>query len=449
MQPNKYVELCCDIALREACNKFDQMSPLTRGIVEHRIAQGVLYQEIIDEHKYVALFMAAADVNEVEASRLANLFRQTGSLEWNLRRRWIVESRVNKMRTLALYLCGATYRTTLKDVPVGISWQPYLQGGAGAVPAGGNIVLLHIGIDALPKFAAWMLSDEQSDSEQSGDTSKIDRLRRWARHSLGTEYSSGGAQFQVQGHFDRRLTTAYTELMMIFLILHEYGHIVHGHTATSRRWEPDDRLSPEGRLQRRALQRQFEYEADRFAVDALRGIYIHNTTADMKRPQQEAALRMLFYFLAIGCEPFDESPDLLTHPPSLDRLKRIYRGDPYTEEEVERESEMMHEAIKSLASSEWHVVLDEPDWSSINSGDSMLARIGQRTISKQEAMFILPELAHIYRYMRGKGWKNGSEIAGDGEVTKAMLDEFECETVDQVRELYNQIAAVFGFTQLL
>ena len=107
------------------------------------------------------------------------------------------------------------------------------------------------------------------------------------------------------------------DFALTFILLHEYGHIYHGHLDENL----TRRMSSEGEnIDIYLTSHEQEYEADEFAARKL------------FRKGEEHLIHNVCYILAITllfllfdfCEDDDSSRILGTHPSSVNRLKRIY-----------------------------------------------------------------------------------------------------------------------------
>lgn len=177
-----------------------------------------------------------------------------------------VRTDLMRLRDRCIDLVGDRHRG-LKGVPVGIAPIPLFNAGAGAVPSGGEIVILNEGL--------WALDTILAHFESVTSTGGVDFTHRAIPLSDIVRALSGGSP--VAG-IDQRpfLDPAKEEnlarirfFLLMFVLLHEYGHISLGHVETLRQWPPDSSLNREELLLRRAEMREWEHAADRWAASLI------------------------------------------------------------------------------------------------------------------------------------------------------------------------------------
>lgn len=278
-----------------------------------------------------------------------------------------IEAEVRVLARVALEMCGP-HQERLRDVPVGVVYQSYLNAGAGSVPGGGDVVTIHKDIFAINVWSRYFglhYSQGAPLEEQYG-------FLCFARKAFGSHDRS---VFYPAILFETAIMLAVTSeepkffadlaklVVQLFVILHEFGHIACGHTDTARTWSPESALSKEALLRRRAIERRFEFEADDFAIDVLFGKYLDCGRVD--RPFAMVTLRQFFRFLELGTERvFDgqtgagevivvrrsEPLELRTHPPPAERGVRISGEKPpdRAKELTQLEIEYLRGSIGSL-----------------------------------------------------------------------------------------------------
>ncbi len=141
------------------------------------------------------------------------------------------------------------------------------------------------------------------------------------------------------------LVSWFANEILKYVLLHEFGHIARGHTDECRAWLQSDRsLTNEQLLRRSARRREFEFEADRFAMLYIKRKY----DEDMKDQEVDSAQmamginvvlppETLAYMASIThlFELFNtaetarkakgkhEPPELRTHPGPFERLEKV------------------------------------------------------------------------------------------------------------------------------
>src|ERR1044072_7990399 len=146
------------------------------------------------------------------------------------------------------------------------------------VPAGCDVVVITAAFSHLQYWMSWTrLIFLPEMIGQAEATKLLKSLPALARHIVGDSPATGQYMYYVDlasetDVFKSDEIDRQTWLAEVFLVLHEYAHIIEGHTNARRGWPPENSLTPEQRLERRATQQQNEFEADRYAANALKQV---------------------------------------------------------------------------------------------------------------------------------------------------------------------------------
>ena len=228
-------------------------------------------------------------------------------------------------------------------VPVDLTILPFFNAGAGPVPKGGDIVLVHQGLMWLDTWmSCWHLcswNDQilDRDSEMMIIRASLPAL---ARTILGiAEPKDGFVAIKLTAisalmNMEQQLLAFIAEsYAWQFILLHEFGHIALGHTQTLRRWRPEHELSRAKLAARRAEMREFESAADLFAVKHFPPPAMRRSGSTLK-PAYDLlvpVLAALFGLFRLGEQPQDgddrdddhrDGPGS-DHPPAAERFRDV------------------------------------------------------------------------------------------------------------------------------
>jgi len=163
----------------------------------------------------------------------------------------------------------------LQAVPVGVAMLDYLNAGACPVPAGGNAIVMNLGLAFFFDFFILVIQTQQAHGG-SPPPDALAELSRLAKAIFGDSrnrqefVTAFPRSLQADGDimFQARIKMARA---CLFVLLHEYGHVALGHTDQLRKWPHLGSLPPNERRKYLATMRGWEFEADRFALDTLAG----------------------------------------------------------------------------------------------------------------------------------------------------------------------------------
>lgn len=254
-----------------------------------------------------SLFLASLPA-EMEAEARAHLLKRM--------REWTPRDPGDALSRFCLGLCDVDEERRLRNVPVGFAAVPWFNAGAGPVPAGGEVVLLQDGLwgleYALAHFKA--LTDSNGDKWSIHSRALIDWVRVFNKVP-STVPVSDPPSF---GESDERGFQALVEILLSFVLLHEYGHILLGHVDGLRSAPPEWTLSQDQLRRQRVSMRQAEIAADVWAVRKLQRAFKGNANWSL------ILLVHLFAFLhvAASCAPATD-PRLASHPSARRRLRAV------------------------------------------------------------------------------------------------------------------------------
>jgi hypothetical protein len=340
MTPEQYLRFVQAAAEKSQLDRFrrnDEVSGLRTESVS-----GIPYAQIEDEGRYrrfleTSRHLTTHDVDQilVKEKEAEKLFLE-GLAQYSTRLLNADEFAKSLLRQEATKLVG---------VPLGVAPLTYLYGGAMPVPAGGNIVVISVSFFSLLYWMTWISLLLQGLKDTKHLRRLCAALPDLARHIVGDSPATG--QFMYFGWSvvgSDALTDDKTNrrvwLAEVFLILHEYAHILKGHTDAMRDWIPEESLREEQLLERRELQRRLEFEADAFAADALKGV-LFSPPLDPGTVYEEVidALNRLFLLFHFAESESHAAPKGSTHPPAVERWKRVlvtYVDDtPTTEDQID------------------------------------------------------------------------------------------------------------------
>ncbi|MFC2003133.1 hypothetical protein ACFLV4_04225 [Chloroflexota bacterium] len=221
----------------------------------------------------------------------------------------------------------------LEQIPVGLASIPIFNAGAGPVPMGGEVIIindgLRAGIDFLTGYYS-KISDELSEGTENiediieafitnsdevgaifcainGIASKVDSMPRFP--IMYTEEQEAGI---------RRLNN----MLMFFVLLHEYGHVILGHVEELRCSSPEWKLSKSELRKRYSKMRKWEIEADIWACNCL----VSNVGSE-RRNESILYLAHIYAILHISYSLLRSEVGVLeTHPSGEDRYNNIMKS---------------------------------------------------------------------------------------------------------------------------
>lgn len=302
--------------------------------VDELIAKGILAQE--DRQRYVEINLGYLDPTKVFQGENLKLL---------------------KARTLDLL--GAE-RSICENVPVGVLYVPELNGFAIKTPRGGCAVALCLGLWSFLNIAFYCVlaliyrnSPNPIGAHHSNETyminffDVIDAMKRGAIVIMVTDGEHSitdcvGDAAQPEPVVVNNVLSALT-----FVLLHEYGHIYHGHLDENltRRMSAGSES-----VEIYSTSHKQEYEADAFALRKLlrkgEANLVHNASHII-------AIAMLFLIFDL-CESESDTAILGTHPRSNDRLSHLIAHcnglcDNKTDAQIRVATDYVHQVFDRLA----------------------------------------------------------------------------------------------------
>lgn len=232
--------------------------------------------------------------------------------------------RLSQCRDIFLRLSGGAH-ADLANIPVGVVQLPYLNAGALRTPSGGDAILINFGLCYLYDYFNFVYLNPPPASGDPGGAQKA-QATRLARAIVGDK--SSRAEFVTA--FPRSINVdpdiaLFSRIRMaistLFVTLHEYGHIALGHTATRSKWPLP--LPARQRHSYHAKLWEWEFEADQFAYDVLRGKMAPAGTPIPSRKLADMGPEDVFILMGLA-HGFDrKSSPNDSHPLPKDRLFRL------------------------------------------------------------------------------------------------------------------------------
>lgn len=211
------------------------------------------------------------------------------------------------------------------ETPVVACALSFFNAGASPAPGTGNIITINIG---LFESALWPLALERTlEGKQLGLTKRqrqeiaamlpalavvlmegADAMYRDpALLTVTSDVAAlvGGREIKV---------TPLTGFSQAFVLLHEYGHIIKGHTDEIRDWPPAGELISQRHTDLLARSRSMEFEADAFASERCERLFGGDAT--------RTGLMLLFLLFHAHWHLTKQKPaELRTHPPPRERYE--------------------------------------------------------------------------------------------------------------------------------
>lgn len=116
---------------------------------------------------------------------------------------------------------------------------------------------------------------------------------------------------------------------MLFIILHEIGHVVLGHVSEHNSWKADEALTTDELKERRAIERKWEYDADYFAFRALAGQFKKDTRYPILGSMLPVESMYPFFRVATFVDNSEENNSeqtLRQHPYPSERSSRLFKN---------------------------------------------------------------------------------------------------------------------------
>jgi hypothetical protein len=225
---------------------------------------------------------------------------------------------------------GSPRLDRVKFVPIDVIASPMFDAGAGPVPSGGDVVLFGEGVLYLPTWLNIWQACKWGEGDQAGF--EAHQARTYLPKLAQTACTAAPPQSTLElmdafllsgriGWNEVVITHVALSHCLQFLLLHEFAHIVLGHTDKLREWSQSRPKIAE--LRRRwAEQRELEHEADAFAVHSMPPPALHEDGSpafEMLMP----ALTALFAFFHLSKSAEAADVERETHPAAPEHLLRI------------------------------------------------------------------------------------------------------------------------------
>jgi hypothetical protein len=282
------------------------------------------YNENFDLEKEFAVLVAAGVYQPDEIEKFKEISLETYSLDKAFRGEFI-----NSLKQMALMVVEDD-REYLTSIPVGLLPSRELNACAIRTPSNGAVIILNQGVigqlmyvcRCTLSFISW-----QSNTPFCRDASQGDYAK--ALIGLAKYVMTGDSKYivrfkdvlQFPSLSDYEETTIlFCQLMELFILLHEYGHVVKGHLNSASIRTAFDGELPE--LQEYSKSEQQEFEADQYAINQLiqKGVEGGLRQSDIALC---AGLVMKFFELCEAVSPSDHTSGTRTHPPARDRWEKI------------------------------------------------------------------------------------------------------------------------------
>ena len=277
-----------------------------------------------------------------DPSELEKYCSQVGEQPENVTRRYLElapsgwDELVNKMISdrdvgvFSIFIVSEAERRRLRSVPVKMGECELLNAGAMPVPSGGECILLNSGIAYSGDLAALLYlfgSEDGSALTKQQMAQAMAGFLAVARHATVGERDFGTVAMGVKAAREIRkeseLDTRGT-IMKMFILLHEYGHVVLGHVDLIRNVD-FRRLSDWERRSFLRTMRDCEFEADRWAFERM--LAADWSACAFERDPDGRITCVVSVFLVFQLFRFaaafskDVDPELSTHPPATERAE--------------------------------------------------------------------------------------------------------------------------------
>jgi hypothetical protein len=234
-----------------------------------------------------------------------------------------LKTRINHCVRISSNLLGAYPH--LNDVPVAVAVIPYLNAGALPVPSGGDAILMNLGLSHLNDF---FIKHDNLLNQKADHAVIKQELTALAKAIFGSRRHFGAmiaaAPELLAADSEMRLKSSCCMAMAtLFILLHEYGHIACGHTKELRKWPRLELQTYEDRIKYCETMRNWEYEADQFAHDAMMGKFVTNGFSAPDASQVRRTIIDVFFTMALSAGDVLSPDHTATHPHPKVRLYRL------------------------------------------------------------------------------------------------------------------------------
>jgi hypothetical protein len=279
-----------------------------------------IYEQAYSAQDRFAVAVAAGAVNQDEFESFSAFTRESHMLEDAFRGKFI-----QALRDMTLAAIRDD-RHRVNGIPVGLLPSRELNACAIATPRGGALILLNHAVIGLlahfyrctVAFITWHTATPFCrDASQDAYAEALLGLARSVVTGNFAEVAAHKHTLNFRSLSDyERSTITFCQMMEMFILLHEYGHVIRGHLSTSKLRPafggqlPGLRAYSKSELQ--------EFEADEYAIDQ-----IHRAGLGWSDVALVAGLVMKFFELCESLGPPGEPGSEPTHPPAQHRWDRI------------------------------------------------------------------------------------------------------------------------------
>ncbi len=330
LNPDDYVAA---MRYKAAQHELDSWNEVGTGAEASIDENGDIEIKIVDEEAYLQTLMADHGIDITMAQLIAtNKKRGDESLK-------VFRNRIKQLASYVLRWTGK-YATKLEKVPVDVLQDVDPNAGACPVPGGGDVIFVNEGFHHLRMWHIWNVISANVPEKWDGPIPTYELFKmRVAPHVLHpksesfrlTEELYKSASAEIEEHkldraYVRQRLSDYVTSTLQFLLLHEFGHVALGHTYEARDWPKSQiRLSDSERNLLIQRMHVFEFEADRFAVEAFVSEIKKQDDSDIRRRMIYALMTNFadfFLLIEFGNLEFFQAPQesgRCTHPASIDR----------------------------------------------------------------------------------------------------------------------------------
>lgn len=320
LTPHQFAKLCQQASLSEYMKLVNANSE-SRGLIT-RIAGDALEIWIEDADAFRKFLQSLGYPPDVAEHLIQGLSKAPSIPVMRT-----LKGALNQLKKLCAQLPDC--RAMLRDVPIVIGAEPFFNAGASPVPNGGDFIMLNQGIFSAPSWVGGLhrifwkkeygISDEQF-VEIILDLPYLCLAIMEGPGASATSLSTLQVWIRVRRRLGNKKEWTFDEAFpMLFVILHELGHIKLGHTTEIRSWPSLDNVNTN--LKHRLLSqcRRFEFEADAFAAQGI---------LQLAEQKQRVYLGMSFFFALLNTYERQTTavpPRLRTHPPARDRFREVMK----------------------------------------------------------------------------------------------------------------------------
>jgi hypothetical protein len=329
MTPQDYLQFLKQRATQDQLKRFQVSDKLTGLRTE--LVNGVPYGRIEDEATYRNFLRTSRHLSNDEVDRI--LEKEKEVEQFFLAGVEDASTRLREAGEFSRNCLLPEDKPRLDAVPIGVAPLSYFKAGASPVPSGGDVIVLSVSLSFILYWDAWIkILRNQSLKSQAEGRRLLASLPDLARHVLGGSPATGRLMYHVlsaaeSAEFKDERVNRIRWLVEVFVILHEYGHIIKGHTESMRGWKEESALTENELLERRRRQREWEFEADDFAAKAMQSVvYTPPLDPDSLHDEILDAFNHLFLLFHFAESESQVLPEDSTHPPAVDRWRRILRA---------------------------------------------------------------------------------------------------------------------------